>query len=1133
MSTSILHHMALLLIVLHMYACTNDAKKYKNKDAYSNTSSNLFLQLASSQTNINFYNHLVETEDHNFWKYQYYYNGGGVAVGDVNNDGLPDIYFTGNNVADQLYLNKGNLQFDNITAQAGINDKNGWSSGVTMADVNADGLLDIYVCKSGPHTQKTVLQNKLYINQGNATFKEMAVTYGLADDAYSVQAAFFDYDLDGDLDMYLANHANIFRIGGVEYFQLRKKYNPQFSDKLYQNQGNNNFTEVGAQAGIHNFGFGLGLSIGDLNNDNWPDVYVANDFAEHDFYYINNQDGTFTESFKQHFKHGVYYGMGADIADINNDGFLDVFVVDMLAEDDKRAKTLMPSMRPNDFYATVESGLHYQYMFNALQINNGNGSFSEIGKLAGIDKTDWSWATLAADFDNDGYNDIAVTNGYLFDVQERDFTIAKATLGEEKGYFDMNDINQMKSNGKLKSTKIANYMFRNNGDFTFSKVSEKWGFNFKGFSNGLAYADLDLDGDLDLVTNHINDTSHIHKNLTTDKQINNYLRIQPVNSHPKNRQAIGAKLIATVGKQTLIREVYTSRGFQSASESIVHFGLGDKEQVEKLQIIWPDGSKQIVANIKANQVLKIEKEANFNKVSSPKDDVSSKLFTELNSNELFSPAFQHQEKKVNDFERETLLPHKFSQTGPALAVADINKDGLDDIYLGGAAEQAGVIYLQNKSGNYVKMLNPDFDNHAFLEDTDAAFFDADADGDMDLYVCSGSNEFKNKSVSYLDRLYLNLGADGFRMPKNILPEITTSTACVKPCDYDNDGDVDLFVGGQIVPGKYPFAPRSYLLENNKGQFKDVTAIKAPELYEAGLIKDATWADVNNDNQTDLIVVGEWMPILLMINKDRGQEFVNKSEAYGLANNNGWWRSISAADFDKDGDIDLVAGNIGLNTKFKASKEKPFWVYCNDFDENGSLDIVLAKYNKNGDLCPVRGKECSTEQMPFLSEKFTTYNAFAEANLANIYGEEKLKESLQLPAHTFASSYFENKGNQQFNKHTLPMQAQWFPINDILVADFNNDQNLDVLLTGNLYQTEVETPRYDAGNGLLLAGDGQGIFKPIDTNDSGFYTPLDAQKMQLVTHTANKKTQVVVVNNNEACQLFSCKVLSNKTSTTKP
>jgi len=1113
----------LVLLCVFFAACnTTEPENEKNKTettSKANQEPPLFKELGTAETGISFNNYLVENETMNPFRFAYLYNGGGVAIGDVNNDGLPDVYFTGNIVGDKLYLNKGDMKFLDVSKEIGLHKVGGWRTGVNMVDINADGWMDIYVCRSGWKKKDEELKNLLYINKGLDAnnvpiFEEQAAQYGLADDGYSVQSAFFDYDLDGDLDMYLMNHPHaVGKDKKTLGYHIEKSQNPpdQERDKLYRNDGNGKFTERAIQAGIKNAAFGLGLGVSDINGDGYPDIYVANDFQFPDFYFVNNGDGTFTESLQKYFKHCSYFSMGTDIADINNDGLVDIFVAEMLAKDNKRQKTNMADMDTKLFGALVQKGFYYQYMRNSMHLNQGNGHFSDIVYLTGLQNSDWSWGTLFMDFDQDGFKDLAVTNGYLRDTQDKDFTLRSNKLAsQQNNRLRWKDIAPL-----LKSTPVPNCIFKNNGDLRFTDMSAQWDFDFKGFSNGLAHADFDLDGDVDLVINNINSVALIYESQANDLNKGNYIRLQLEGKKP-NVHGLGTKVFLETSNGQQYQELQVVRGFQSSSEYALHFGLGNATKVDKLRIVWQDRKEQILENAEVNQVLKVKyTEAKKANALAEKDNSTAPIFQEVTSSN--GNVFKHDENEYDDYEKELLLPHKQSQNGPKLAVGDVDGNGLEDFYIGGAAEQSGALYLQQKEEGFIVSNQSVFEEDSRSEDIGALFFDADGDSDLDLYVVSGGNEFSVEAEELQDRLYINDGKGSFKKENERLPtNMKASGACVVAADFDQDGDQDLFVGSRLIPQKYPFPPMSYLLQNEGGKFTDVTQKYAPELEEAGLVTDAIWADVDGDKWMDLVVVGEWMPIRIFRN-DGGEALEETTDEMGLKNTNGWWNSIAAKDMDGDGDQDFVMGNLGLNYKYQTSKEEPFQVFCSDFDKSGNLDIVLG-YFSEGICFPVRGRQCSSEQMPMIKEKFTSYESFGLSSIGDVYGEQALSESLNLKAYQFASVYLENKGIGGFELKELPLEAQIAPIQGIVCADFDEDGNEDILVAGNWYVSEIETSRGDSGTGLLLKGNGDGTWKPSMVNESGFWANDDVRDLAVI-HSDKRAKWVVVANNNSGMQIF--------------
>ena len=1071
----------------------------------------LFTQISPFVSGLNFRNDIPESSTMNSMVYEYYYNGGGVAIGDIDQDGLPDVYLVSNLKENKLYKNKGQFRFEDITKSAKVKGSFGWSTGVTMADVNADGWLDIYVCKSGKGRAKD-RENELFINNKDGTFTEAAAQFGLNFSGYSTQAAFFDYDRDGDLDVFLLNH-NVNPINTNHPEEYKLKADELVGDKLFRNN-NGKFIDVSKTAQILNnpLGFGLGVSIGDVNNDGWPDIYIGNDYIEPDYLYINNTDGTFSEQLKKSIKHCSFFSMGTDIADFNNDGLLDIVSLDMVAEDNYGIKTSMSGMNPAAFNHAVANGFHYQYMFNALQLNNGHNNFSEIAHLAGVSNTDWSWAPLLADFDNDGYKDLFVSNGLKRDFRNNDFRKYKLNRLQDAKKRGENMTAVMEELiAKTPQRKTANFFYKNNGDLTFSKTTKDWIAATPSFSNGAAYADLDADGDLDLIVNNIDEPAFVYQNNARQ----NYLQLE-LKGTQENLFGLGANVSIQVGSQLQVAENYPTRGYQSAVTPILHFGLGQEKVVDQVKVHWPDGSVQTLRKVAANQHMVINYEPDTSEDRNREEEVEvSALFHDITA--VAGIVHTHQENHFDDFGRESLLPHRMSQLGPALAVADVNGDQLEDFFIGGAKGFPAELYFQQPNGSFKPSNINLWKLERAYEDVSAVFFDVDSDGDLDLYVASGGNEFETESNLLQDRIYLNDGNQQLRKNEKLLPKMLTSTACVKPFDYDEDGDLDLFVGGRQVPGKYPYPANSYLLQNDGGLYRDVTREVAAELVKPGMVTDAIWTDFNGDQQTDLILVGEWMPVRFFKN-DQGR-FVNMQPSFSpeKVELEGWWSCIVSADLDEDGDQDYVLGNLGLNYKYKASAIEPFEVYCNDFDDNGSQDIVLSYYNQ-GELYPLRGRECSSNQMPFLKEKFPTYHTFGSADLEQIYGADKLAQSLHLKVSSFASVILENLGHEKFAVKPLPNRAQISSVNGIIVDDFDQDGFNDLLIAGNLFQSEVETPRNDASVGLFLRNNGKGDFIPSPPAESGLYLDKDVKNLSSIW-LADGTAAILVGNNNNQIQLI--------------
>lgn len=1051
-----IHRLLIVLLVIALQACSN---KEKSKQELKGS---LFQLLSSKETSIHFSNELVEDNANNNFKYEYFYNGGGVAIGDINNDGLPDIYFTGNQVNDKIYLNKGGLVFEDITEKAITTGKEGWHTGVTMTDVNGDGWLDIYVCRAGNTNDPQLTSNLLYINNGDLTFSEQASVYGLSDASLSTQASFFDYDLDGDLDVYVVNiPRELFSFTKEQYFELFKNKKNQ-SDHFFRND-NGHFVDASHSTRINNHAFGLGISVGDINNDGYPDIYVANDYEVRDYLFMN-KNGLFMEELQKRMNHTSNFGMGTDMADFNNDGELDLVEMDMAYPSHVRSKRNMAAMSPKKFWNNVKNGNHFQYMVNTLQINNGNATFSEIGQLAGIAKTDWSWGALLADFDNDGLKDLVITNGHKRDLTDQDFKQTLRNKIKEKGKLSIDEVFSF-----APETKVSNYIFKNNGDYKFDNHTESWGLNQKVHSNGIAYGDLDNDGDLDLVINNLGEPASLYENRAN--KTNNYLSIK-LKGTSLNTNAIGTRVKIYSGDTIQTQELFPTRGYQSAVDPRLLFGIGDVQTIDKIEVRWPDQKITIIKDVKTNQELFL----NYNKATFaiPKKEEKLPMFEETS----ISIDYVHQENPFNDFDRELLLPHILSRQGPCMAVADVNQDGLDDIYLGGAKGSSGSLYHQQSDGAFKMVAVPSFIQDKESEDVGVLFADVDNDNDLDLYVASGGNDYAIGDKALQDRLYLNEGGGNWLKSTHALPEMLTSTKSIASADIDQDGDLDLFIGGRLVPGKYPFAARSYLLQNNNGVFKDVTANYSEDLLQPGMVTGASFDDVNNDGEIDLVLVGEWMGLTIFKNVgDKFEKQLVQPEAQGL------WFCLKASDIDSDGDVDFIAGNLGKNSKFKASKEKPLNIYGHDFDGNGSLDIVLSSYEGEKNY-PIRGKECSSQQMPFLKEKFPTYKAFAEADIQQLYGDQ-INEALHLKVTTLSSSIFINDGKGNFSIQALPNEAQFSPILGICLDDLNQDGNTDILALGNLFGAEIETVRYDAGRGVALLGNGQHKFNALTPQELGF------------------------------------------------
>ncbi|MCK0145516.1 VCBS repeat-containing protein [Arenibacter sp. F26102] len=1099
-----MHHTlkyALLATIAISISCTRD------------DTSKMFTLLPPNITGIEFKNVLKETDEFNVLEYGYLYNGGGVSIGDVNNDGFSDLYFTGNMVGSRLYINQGDFKFKEIAEKAGVFAEGLWNTGTTMADVNADGLLDIYVCRSTAQASNK-RRNLLFINNGDLTFTEKGAEYGVDDSGYSTQASFFDYDKDGDLDLYVLNHSIQDYAGfGQITSSLKKRKNDDYSDKLYRND-NGKFVNVSDQAGLVSnvLGFGLGIAVSDVNNDNWPDIYISNDYNEQDYLYINNHDGTFTESLEKYIGHTSLYSMGSDIADINNDGFTDIMTLDMLPEDNYRIKMVSGPDNYDKNSLLEKSGFYNQTMRNMLQINNQGRSFSEIGQFAGVSNTDWSWASLFTDLDNDGFKDLFITNGYKRDYTNMDFMnyavhekLKENNTGVATAISDLLE--------KMPATIVENYTYHNNGDLSFSKVNKEWGLDQKSLSNGASYADLDNDGDLDLVVNNIDEHPFVYRNNSDLHNTNHHLKFN-FKGEGKNTFGIGSKVIINIGSEILMQELMPTRGFQSSVDFNLIFGLGAVETVDKVKIIWPDGKVQIITDVKADQTITLnQKDATL--VENNSEVIVGKTYFNNITKDSLIP-YLHLENDYNDFKREQLLPHKLSTQGPKITKADVNNDGLEDIFVGGAKGSEGKMFVQTPSGKFSPINEKVFITDKDSEDIGCLFLDADNDNDMDLYVVSGGSDFNENSPELQDRLYLNDGRGNFSKKTAALPKMLTSSSTVKASDIDGDGDLDLFVGGRSVPGKYPTSPRSYILENNgKGTFKDITTTVNKDLEYPGMVTDALWTDFDNDNINDLIIVGEWMGIRTF--KNVKGKLVELSVNNGLNDSEGWWNSIEQGDFDKDGDMDYIIGNFGRNSQLKTSIAEPVSLYTKDFDNNGSLDPILSSYNM-GEEFPVFSKDDMVGQLSGLKGKYLNYSDYAAAKITDVFNAEELKDAMVLKAKNFDTSYMENLGNGKFKLVPLPDQTQFSPIYGTLTDDIDKDGNEDIIVGGNFFGTRVKFGRYDANKGMVLFGDGKGNFRPASVMESGLN--IDGEIRDITKILLADKTEVVLfVRNNDGIAMY--------------
>jgi len=1097
---------SLLFISLVCAFCTNNTKLEKQQLDLTSVvveekKEPIFSLVPSNQSGINFTNFNKENNDYNYFAYEYFYNGGGVATADFNNDGLLDIVFTANMASNKLYVNKGNFSFQDITTTAGINSNTqDWCTGVSIIDINGDGYQDIFISRSGwfENDQQNKLSNLLFVNNKDLTFTESATKYGFTDQSRSNQACFFDMDNDGDLDMYLINNpkehtkTREYQNGDIRLVDVGSTY--QDSDKLYENK-NGTYVDITKKAGLVNSDYGLGIVAADLNQDGYQDLYIANDYSKPDAILINNGNKTFANATDQTLKHMSKFSMGVDIADINNDGLLDIFNSEMLGQDNYSKKVNMASMNPKLYWGFVASGYHYQDMHNSLQLNNGNNTFSEISWMANVAETDWSWCPLIADFDNDGYKDIFVTNGIKREVFNKDFNNKQGKgLTENPALFE-GAINF------LPAKKSFNAMFKNNGDLTFTDSAMDWGLKTQAFnSNGAAYADLDNDGDLDLILNNMEDKAAVYKN-NASKQ-NNALTLTVTNN---GKIAYGATATLKDGVNQQVSQITNTRGFQSVSDHRIHFGVGNKSKIDSILITWPNTKKSWHTNLSVNTNHQIRYE-DITAVN-PANKKPTTLFK--NVTREIGLTSKHQENEFDDYIKEILLPHKLSQEGPFIDVADVNGDGLDDFYQGNGVGHSGVLYLQTTNGSFKKSKQRAFVKDKMSEDLGVLFFDFDQDGDQDLYVVSGSNEHALTSTLQLDRLYKNDGKGNFTKTSGIIPSIYASGSCVKAADIDNDGDLDLFIGGFQTPGNYPQGGESQLLINNNGVFKNEIVSRTDGMSSIGMVKDAVFADINNDNQQDLILVGHWMAIEIYINNNGA--FTNQSKKFGTQQGVGWWNTITATDIDNDGNLDLLAGNLGTNSKHKATNEQPFVIMAKDFDSNGTNDIALGYYNDN-QLYPVRGLQCSSEQVPSIKANVSSYAEFGSLTFDQVYSNFDTNNAEIHKATYFESAMLLNQNNQ-FTFKALPKRSQVAPTNGILVLDIDSNGTDEIITVGNHYPVEVETGRYDAHIGSVMTSD----FNTISLQKSGFFNDKDARDIDVITIKGVK--HIMVSNNRDRIEFF--------------
>jgi len=1070
----------------------------------------LFQKQASTETGLSFVNALQERKGFDVFRYRNYYNGGGVGIADFNNDGLADIYFTSNMGENKLYLNKGNWKFEDITEKAGVKGSKVWSTGVSVADVNGDGLLDIYVSNAGD-VEGGNRENELFINNGNLTFTEQATAYGLADKGFTTHAAFFDYDKDGDLDCYVLN--NSWRpVSSLGYRNLRGVRDPLGGHKLYRND-NNHFIDVSEETGIYGsvIGFGLGVTVGDVNQDGWSDIYVSNDFYERDYLYINNQKGGFDERLEECMDHISMFSMGADVADLTNDGYPEIFSTDMLPEDDYRLKTLISFETYETYQLRFKNGYYHQYMRNMLQLNNQDNTFSEIGYLAGVAATDWSWAALMADFNNDQFKEILVCNGIYKDLIDQDFVEFLGSGEQRKLALDNNKVDFKGFVDKMPSTQLRNYLFTRQSHLRYQNVAEEWGLGEKGFSNGAAYGDLDNDGDLDLVISNLNAESSVYRNMNQEQHPDKHYIAFTFKGKDKNTFALGADVKVYSGQQILSFEQMPIRGFQSSMDYKMVVGLGDRTEADSIRITWPDGSVQRMQHVKADQTVALDvAQSRSEKV---KEEKRQTIFVAATTDSI-----KHREAAYSDFDTHRLMYNMLSTQGPAFAAADLNGDGLEDFYLGGSEGNEGQLILQRAGGRFERVPESNFPRTANKEETSALFFDADHDGDQDLYVVTGGIETPLQSAHSADLFYENKGLSKglplFELSTRHIPAIYQSGSCVRAADFDKDGDLDLFVGTRVNPAYYGRPCDQFLLVNKGGGvYEDLSATLAPEFSKLGMVTDAAWFDYDGNGFPDLMIVGDWMPATLFLNDGKG---LKKSATPGLDNTAGCWNTVSAGDLDGDGDTDFVLGNLGLNSKFKPTVEHPITLLVNDFDQNGSMEPIYS-FEQGGKLYPYALRQDMVRQMSSLKKKFLYYKDYANKSIDQIFDATLVSNATTLVFTEGRTAILFNEGSQGFSLQPLPVEAQFSPVYGIALVDYDADKDLDIIMGGNLYAVKPEVGRYDAMKGLVLRNDGERTFVPLSSLESGI--KVNGEIRHIVPLKSGTKTLLAFVRNNQSIVFY--------------